>query len=87
MKFQLQSYFYFIDAEQISVVGGEDDAGISGGNDGDIAGMDSDDNPADYGDDGDDDKDGNYGDDEDDAAAMIDDIISPAGLKFKHHLS
>ena len=77
MKFQLQSYFYFIHAEQISVVGGEDDAGISGGNDGDIAGMDSD-NPADYGDDG---------DDEDDAAAMIDDIISPAGLKFKHHLS
>ena len=55
IKFQLQSYFYFSDAEQISVLGDEDNAGISGGNDGEIAGMDSDDTPADYGDDGDDD--------------------------------
>ena len=71
MKFQLQSYFYFSDAEQISVLGGEDDAGISGGNDGEIAGMDSDDTPADYGEDADDDNDGDYGDDEDDDGSHV----------------
>ena len=58
----MQSYFYFSDAEQISVLGDEDNAGISGGNDGKVAGIDSDDNPDDYGDDGDDDKDGDDAD-------------------------
>ena len=58
----MQSYFYFSDAEQISVLGG---------NDGEIAGMDSDDTPADYGEDADDDNDGDYGDDEDDDGSHV----------------
>ena len=59
VKFQLQSYFYFCDAEQISVLGGEDNAGIN-----QFCWLLN--NPADYGDDGDDDKDGDDGDDDKD---------------------
>ena len=67
----MQSYFYFSDAEQTSVLGGEDNAGISGGNYGKVAGINSDDNPADYGDDADDDYDGDNGDDEDDDGSHV----------------
>ena len=68
---------FLSNVEQISVLGGEDNAGISGGNEGEVAGFDSADNPADYCDhdkdanDADDDNDGDYGDDEDDESSHV----------------